>query len=156
MTYVVSIADFKISDSFEDIIITHGLGSCIGLSIYDPILKIGGIFHFMLPYAIKANNKNPLMFADMGIPIFLNQMKKYKCNLKTSIIKASGAASLNNDGKLFDIAKQNIDALKNILNDYNLIINNSDLGGNYYRTMKLSLFDGKVVCKNHFKGEWEI
>lgn len=73
MNIIVGIADMKISFEPDIVLITYGLGSCIGMTIYDPFLKVGGLLHFMLPDSkldTQKANLNPLIFADTAIPIF--------------------------------------------------------------------------------------
>jgi len=67
---IVGISDFKISNKAGDIIVTYALGSCIGISIYDPVAKVGGLLHYMLPDStldVKKAAETPAMFADTGI-----------------------------------------------------------------------------------------
>ena len=68
---IVGISDIKISNSPDDVIVTYALGSCIGISVYDPVAKVGGLLHYMLPDSTLDEKKakdNPAMFADTGIP----------------------------------------------------------------------------------------
>ena len=71
MKLVVGVADMKVSNNPEDSIITYSLGSCIGLIVWDPEAKVGGLLHYMLPDSNLDKQKaalNPAMFADSGIP----------------------------------------------------------------------------------------
>ena len=71
MKQIVGVADMKVSNNQGDSILTYSLGSCIGLIIYDPVARTGGLLHYILPESkidkTKAK-KNPFMFADTGIP----------------------------------------------------------------------------------------
>ena len=72
MNVVVGIADMKVSKDVDATLVTHSLGSCIGLAVYDPVAKVGGLLHYMLPESGLDANKakeRPLMFADTGIPL---------------------------------------------------------------------------------------
>jgi chemotaxis protein CheD len=69
---VVGISDLKVSGNAGDILITYALGSCVGVAVYDPVGKVGGLLHFMLPDSSIDETKakrNPAMFADTGIPL---------------------------------------------------------------------------------------
>lgn len=156
MQLVVSVADLGISNNKKDDIITHALTSCIGLTIYDPINYIGGMLHFMLPYFTEGNDQNLFMYADTGITLFFKRFEELGGKLKQSEIKACGGAELDNQNDFFNIAKKNITAIQKILLTYKLSIHNADFGGNYYRTMKLSISNGLVLCNNHIYGEWAI
>ena len=107
MQYVVSIADMKMSRNKKDIIVTHALGSCIGLTIYDPRNHIGGMLHFMLPGSNNGRIDNPLMFAESGVPVFLNKFEFIGGNIKGSVTKAAGGALIN-DAKEKSFFAQNI------------------------------------------------
>ncbi len=68
---MVGVADMKVSKQPEDVLVTHALGSCIGVAIYDPVARVGGILHFMLPDSNLDTSKSqshPFMFADTGLP----------------------------------------------------------------------------------------
>ena len=71
MIQKVGIAEMKVSGQRGDIIITHALGSCLGIAAYDPMACVGGLLHVMLPLSaidpVKAE-RNPLMFVDTGFP----------------------------------------------------------------------------------------
>ena len=78
---IVGMSDIKLSNNKNDVIITYALGSCIGITVFDPIAKVGGLLHFMLPDSTLDQNKsrdNPEMFADTGIPLIF----KSCCNLE--------------------------------------------------------------------------
>ena len=69
MKYIVGVADMKISAEKDDLIVTHALGSCLGITIYDPVACVGGMLHVMLPLSTIDPNKaaaNPYMFVDTG------------------------------------------------------------------------------------------
>ncbi|MBW2066957.1 MAG: chemotaxis protein CheX [Deltaproteobacteria bacterium] len=69
---VVGVGDMKLSDDPQTVLVTHSLGSCIGLAIYDPLVRVGGLLHYMLPESSLDRAKareNPYMFGDTGIPL---------------------------------------------------------------------------------------
>ena len=75
MRHVVGVGDMKIGRA-GDVLVTHGLGSCLGLMIYDPVVKVGGMLHAMLPLSSINPQKaesNPFMFVDTGVSLFLKQ-----------------------------------------------------------------------------------
>ncbi len=153
----VGVSDMKISTNKDDEIITHALGSCIGFTIYDRKKCIGGLLHFLLPKSRKDEKSlNPYMYADTGIPHFFKIYKEKGGDLKNAVFKACGGATINIEKDNFNIGKKNILALKKVLWYYNIMLSGGDFGKDYYRTMKISLNTGKVTCKNHLYGEWEI
>ncbi len=95
MKHIVGVSDMKMSNAPGDIIVTHALGSCVGIAIYDPSAQVGGILHYMLPQSKIDSNKaqnNPYMFGDTGIPELFTQAYKLgatKENLR--VVMAGGA-----------------------------------------------------------------
>lgn len=156
MDQVVSVGDFKISNSKCDTITTHALGSCIAITIYDRVNTVGGMLHFLLPDNREPSIRNPLLYAETAIPIFLNVFVEKGGQPRRSEIKIAGGASINNDARVFDIGNKNIYAAKYILDVFNLNILNEDVGNNYYRTLRLYMKNGKTIIKNHLHGEWEL
>ncbi len=159
MKHIVGVADMKTSNSIEDTIVTYSLGSCIGVVIYDPIAKAGGILHYMLPdssidYA-KAKAK-PFMFADTGIPRLFKQtytLGAQKPRIKVFI--AGGAEILDQRG-FFNIGKRNYMALKKMLFRNNVLIDKQAVGGNVNRTVRLEIGTGHIYVKTSGQGEERI
>jgi chemotaxis protein CheD len=151
MKYIVEIADLKYSNKSDDSFITYSLGSCIGMTLYDPNLKVGGMIHFMLASSKtnpeKAKNK-PGMFADTGIDLLLEKITKFGANKRRLDVKIAGAANVLVNCKIFDIVKNNLTAVRKILWKNGLVISGSDVGGNRPRTMFFSLKDGSVKIKS--------
>jgi chemotaxis protein CheD len=76
---IVGVADMKVSNNSKESIITYSLGSCIGLVVYDPIARVGGMLHYMLPESSIDKNKaeqRHYMFADSGIPRLIKEAYK--------------------------------------------------------------------------------
>jgi chemotaxis protein CheD len=92
----VGIADYNVAYS-PDRLITVGLGSCIGIALYDKIQGIGGLVHIMLPDSTQFNNvTNPLKFADLAIPMLIEKMEKQGSNRRNLKAKIAGGASMFN------------------------------------------------------------
>lgn len=134
----VGIADLKIGIS-PNKLITVGLGSCIGIALYDKMQSIAGLAHIMLPDSTQFSNvTNPLKFADLAIPILINDMEKQGAMRKNMRAKIAGGASMFNfsDKKMImDVGSRNGIAVKNALQSLNIPIISEDVGGNKGRTM---------------------
>lgn len=134
-----------------DKIITIGLGSCIGIAIYDSINKIVGLSHIMLPDSTGFTNQSNLMkFADLAIPVLVEKMIQkgaQKRNMKSKI--AGGACMFNFPDKpsSLDIGKRNTLAVKDILSNLNIPIISEDTGGSSGRTMIIESETCKVFIK---------
>ncbi len=156
---VVSIADMCVSKDPSAFLITYSLGSCIGVSIYDPVVKVGGLLHLMLPESKIAPDKaekNPCMFADTGVPVLFKEAYKYGADKKRIIIKIAGGAQVMDASGFFNIGKRNYMALRKIFWKNGVLINNEDIGGNVNRTMRLEIATGRLCLKVSDKGEIEL
>lgn len=148
---VVGISDLKISNNPEDVLITFALGSCIGISIYDPNVKVGGLLHFMLPESSLDARKAkdcPAMFADTGIPLLFKSCYAYGADKKRMTVKVIGGASILDDTNYFRIGQKNITAVRKIFWRNNILIDGEDTGKNINRTVRLNLADGTCVVKS--------
>lgn len=141
-------------------IMTIGLGSCIGIALYDRMLKVAGLSHIMLPDSTQFKNAtNPMKFADSAIPILIDKMQKQGCRKQNIVAKIAGGASMFNFSDksiISDIGKRNSDAVRKTLKDIGIPIVAEDTGGNKGRTMILEAGTGKVTLKIVGKGTVEL
>lgn len=159
--HVVGVADMVVLKGPAAEIVTHALGSCIGVTIYDPTTHVGGMLHFMLPDS-KINSEkatdNPAMFADTGIPNLFKQAYELGATKENLIVCAAGGAEVLSDGGHFKIGSRNRTVLRKIFWKNNVLLSADDTGGNNSRTLHLSLADGTVTVRHRGKGEvlWPI
>ncbi|MBW1741183.1 MAG: chemotaxis protein CheD [Deltaproteobacteria bacterium] len=150
MDVIVGVADMKVSDDPSVTLVTHSLGSCIGLTVYDPVVKVGGMLHYMLPESQLDSNKarnNPWMFADTGIPILFKSCYKLGAVKGRMIVKVAGGSQVMDSSGVFNIGKRNYAALRKIFWRNNVLIDAEDIGGSVNRTMRLSIATGEVTLK---------
>ncbi len=155
----VGIADLNTTFS-PNRIITVGLGSCIGIAIYDRTKSLGGLAHIMLPDSTQFNNvTNPLKFADLAVPILIEKLEKLGASRRNLKAKIAGGASMFNfsdKSMIMDIGNRNGIAVKNALKKYAVPIMGEEIGGNKGRTMILDTSDGIVRIKTVGLGIMEI
>jgi chemotaxis protein CheD len=141
-------------------IYTVGLGSCVGIVLYDKELKLGGMAHIMLPDSRQFSDvHNPLKFADLAIPLLLEDMQKLGSKKQNVIAKIAGGASMFNfaDKKMnMDIGRRNSAAVKHILDRMHIPLIREDVGGSKARTMILDTKTGIVAIKTIGMGVAEI
>lgn len=141
-------------------IMTIGLGSCIGIALYDRVLKVAGLSHIMLPDSTQFKNaNNPMKFADSAIPILIEKMQQQGCRKQNISAKIAGGASMFNFSDksiISDIGKRNSEAVKKALKDIGIPIIAEDTGGDRGRTMILEASTGKVTLKIVGKGIIEL
>jgi chemotaxis protein CheD len=146
----VDIADMKITRDGSIKLITYSLGSCLGVSAYDAVNKVGGLVHFMLPLSSIDPEKAaamPYMFVDSGLPLFLNKMIDAGAEKKNFIIRVAGGAQMLDEQKVFNIGDRNMTVLRKLLWKNNILIKSSDVGGSVSRTMSLYMESGKTTLK---------
>lgn len=135
----VGMADLNICVS-PDSITTLGLGSCVGIVLYDPTTKISGLVHIMLPDSTKImNNENKAKFADTGIDTLIEMMEKIGADKKALAAKIAGGAQMfafNNNNEMMRIGDRNVDATKKKLRQLGIHIISADTGANYGRTIE--------------------
>ena len=155
----VGLADYK-TGKFPDSLITYGLGSCIGIAVFDSRTKLGGLAHIMLPDSSQARaTENPAKFADKCLPIMITELLNKgasKANMQAKIAGGAQMFALNKATDIMRIGERNEESVRATLKSLNIPIIASDTGGNYGRTVELSLETGKFKIKTINKGEKEI
>lgn len=158
-TIEVGMAEVKVSASPE-ILITRGLGSCVGIALYDPTKRIGALAHPMLPDINKAKVKsNPAKFVNSVIDTMLEELKKRGCIMSNIRAKLFGGGHMFTAipyDSPFNIGVQNIEKAKDVLSSLGIRIVAEDSGGNFGRTIHLDLATGKVKVITIFHGEKEL
>ena len=141
----VGMADLNVCKA-PDGLTTLGLGSCIGLTLYDPVTKIGGMVHYMLPDSTKvSNNSNKAKFADTGIDELLKKViaaGASRNRLVAKIFEVSGLSDVGN------IGARNAEAAKKILKEKGIRLVAEDTGLNYGRTVELHCDTGEFLIKS--------
>ncbi|MCI6158670.1 MAG: chemotaxis protein CheD [Selenomonadaceae bacterium] len=155
----VGMADYKVGKA-PDTIISYGLGSCIGISLYDPQAKVGGLLHIMLPDSKQARaSDNPAKFADTGMPLLLRDVLALGAVRSRLVAKMAGGAQMfafANATDIMRVGARNAEAVKSILNEMNIRLLAEDVGGTYGRTVSINLENGSYKVKTINKGEKEI
>lgn len=135
----VGMADLKTCVS-PDGITTLGLGSCVGVAVRDPMTKIGGLAHVMLPdsKAIKSAQVNIAKFADTGIEELIKQMEKLGARRSRMVAKIAGGATMfafQGSNGVGQVGERNVEATKAKLKELKIPILAEDTGANYGRTV---------------------
>ena len=146
----VGMADLKLCKS-PDGITTLGLGSCVGIALRDPVNKIGGLAHIMLPDSTKIQNNSSIpKFADTGIQDLVNQMVRAGAVQSRIVAKIAGGAqmfSFQNKTELIAIGERNVEATKKKLQELRIRILAQDTGESYGRTVEFFPETGDFIIK---------
>lgn len=148
---VVGIADVQMTADPSALLVTYALGSCIGVTIFDPVVRVGGMLHLMLPQASLSPEKAlrcPCMFADSGVPLLFARAYELGARKERMIVCAAGGAEILADEGHFKIGSRNRTMLRKLFWKNNVLIAAEDTGGSHSRTMSLCLADGRVTVKN--------
>jgi len=139
----------KVSDDPEAILITRSLGSCIGVAVYDPRVRVGGLLHYLLPESWNPDKaiNNPFMSADTGIPLLFKSCYQLGAKKGRMVVKIAGGSQIMDATEVFSIGQRNHGALREIFFRNNVMVDAEDIGGSVARTMRLSIATGEVSVK---------
>lgn len=151
MNHTVGISDMKVTNRRDDVLVTYSLGSCVGLSLYDPVACVGGLIHCMLPVSkidLAKAQANPYMFTDTGVPALIQAVFNLGAERRNLIAKVAGAGSLLDEKGLFKIGERNYTVLRKVLWKNSILIAAEDVGGSKARTVYLYMDSGRTVIRS--------
>lgn len=147
----VGMADLKVCKC-PDVLTTLGLGSCVGVALYDPVSKVSGLLHCMLPDSTQIrNNSNLAKFADTGIDELIRQMQSLGANRSRLVAKLAGGAqmfAMTSANDSLRVGERNAEAARKKLRELNIRILSEDCGLNYGRTVEFYSETGNYVIKS--------
>lgn len=150
-TIKVGMADLKVCKC-PDMITTLGLGSCIGIALWDPVTKVGGLAHIMLPDSTQIkNNQNIAKFADIGIEELLRRMIAAGAIRRNLVAKIAGGAKMfevSAGSSIGNVGQRNAEASKKKLRELRIPLKAEDTGLNYGRTVELYTETGEFHIKS--------
>lgn len=146
---VVGIAEGKVGTAAQ-IFVSYALGSCVGVCLYDPINKIAGMAHVMLPdRSASTVGNNAYKFADEGVKKLLSDMRQRGAEQKNITAKIAGGAKMFAASSVeFEIGAQNVASVKKTLMRLGIPLIGEDTGKNYGRTVLFYGENGKVEIKS--------
>ena len=158
----VGMADLVVS-KHPATLVTLGLGSCIGLVIYDTASKVAGMVHIMLPDSREGKNlPKPGKFADTAVPLLLDELAKLGAGNRAQLkAKMAGGAQMfampgKTDNAIFAVGNRNIEATTKMLAVAGIKIIASDTGGSKGRTIEFSTETMKLIVKTLGTGTKEL
>ena len=148
---IIGIGEYAIEKP-PAVVVTLGLGSCVGVCVRDPSTGIGGMVHVMLPDSGGQNPANPGKFADTGIKVLIEGIQKLGGNTSRLEAKIAGGAAMF-EGKGMNIGQRNVEAVKKWLSHYKVKIVAEDTGGRRARSIEYDLETGKLMVRKVGGGE---
>ena len=156
----VNFSEMRISSNPVETLVAFSIGSGIGLAVHDPVSGVGGILNFLLPDSNGANGltpeRVPFMFADTGLPAFLDALYAKDARPDRLKVVIAGGAHVLDQSEIFNVGQKNIDALKSGLNAHHLKIYHENTGGSYSRTLSLEISSGCSSIKILGAGEEKV
>jgi chemotaxis protein CheD len=149
---VIGIGELAVSNRPGDVIVTHALGSCIAVCVFDPVASVAGMLHFLLPEARinpERARQQPAVFADTGIPLLFQTAYEYGLVKRRAIVKLVGGAEMvQATTAAFNTGRRNALAAKNLLWRNGVFVSKQEIGGTGARTLHLSVADGRLHIVN--------
>lgn len=153
--YIVGIADMKMAQ-YEGMLITYALGSCVGICLYDPMIKLAALIHVLLPLNMETGRKSPMKYADTGIRETLRQMEQRGALRRRIVAKIAGGASMfdvQGSGSLGNIGQRNVDSVHLVLRKESIRLLREDVGGAQARTLLFDAATGAGCVRSYGRPE---
>ena len=146
---VVGIGELAVSQAPDDVIVTHALGSCIAVCLWDPAVRVAGLLHFLLPEAslnMERARKQPATFADSGIALLFQTAYTRGVDKKRCVVRLVGGAEVAGlqGVAALNVGQRNLSSARYILSQNGVLVSAESTGGTIPRTVNLRASDGVV------------
>lgn len=159
MIIKVGMADLNVA-KYPNRIRTTGLGSCVGVVLYDPLNKIGGLAHIMLPdSSLGKGDQKEGKYADTAIPMLIRELEKAGAERSFLIAKLAGGAQMfafSTINETMKVGPRNVEACRLILNRERIPVVAEDIGGNWGRTIELDSSTGQLSIRTVNQGDKKL
>ena len=147
---IVGVGDMLATNDRQATLVTYALGSCVGVVIYDPVARVGGLLHAMLPDSTISSERaaeRPFMFVDTGLPALFHAVYALGGKKPWLIVKMAGGAQFLDEKKIFNIGERNVDAAGAMFARNDLKPIAIECGGRESRTIRLDLATGTLTLE---------
>ena len=160
-TLAVGLGELKSGSRSDQVLVCYGLGSCIGLALYDHTARVGVMVHVVLPDSSlnRAQQMQPGKFADTAVPAAISEAVRLGAVRSRLVARIAGGARMLNvvgAGSKLDIGNRNADAVRGALEQHGLRLAADDTGGTYGRTLQLFVGTGRLLVSTVGRGEREL
>ena len=148
---VVGIGELLVSSNQDDVLVTFSLGSCVGLTLFDPVVRVGGLIHCMLPLAAhdpERARRDPGIFVDSGLTRLLDELFVLGARRADLVVKLAGGGSHAPGSDAFRIGERNCIVARKVLWKNDLLLAAAETGGSEARTLTLYLADGRTTVRS--------
>ncbi len=145
---IIGLGELEVSGSADAVLVCLGLGSCVALCAYDPVGRVGGMAHMVLPASSEGRAQGPdARFVDLGVPLLIDRMRRAGALRSRLVLKIAGGAHIlaaATNGTL-NIGRRNAEATREILTALGLQLHAEDTGGGHGRTVRLHVGTGEIT-----------
>jgi chemotaxis protein CheD len=155
----VGLGEWKISRNTEEVLVAYGLGSCVGIGMYDPQLRLAGLLHAVLPASPNGVTERSAKYVTSGIEILLEEMIKAGAIPSRILVRMAGGANMLTApgfSKTFNIGTRNVEAAHEMLQRLRLRLVSEEVGGTIGRTVRFYVYDGRMTIRTVGNQEREI
>ncbi|MCI0519190.1 MAG: chemotaxis protein CheD [Chloroflexi bacterium] len=158
-TLAVGLGEMQISRSPQDVLVAYGLGSCLGIGMYDPVTHIAGLLHAVLPNNPNGSGPHTLKYVDSGMVAMLVQMLRAGAERRRLVVRMAGGANMLTApgfSQTFNIGTRNAEAAYKTLAELNMKLSSQEVGGSIGRTLRFYIADGRMTIRTVGNQEREI
>lgn len=157
----VGLGEIKVSRDTQDVLVAYGLGSCVGIGMYDPVTHVAGLLHAILPLHPRTNGTEDQVakYADTGILSLIEQLTRLGAERRRLIIRMAGGANMlvaPGFSQVLNIGCRNVEAAVSTIASLNMKISSQEVGGNIGRTVRFYVSDGRMTIRTMGNQEREI
>lgn len=158
-TVAVGLGEIKISRDPGELLVAYGLGSCLGIGVFDPIARVAGMLHAILPANPNGSSENAGKYVDTGVALLLEQMIKLGGERRRFILRMAGGANMliaPGMSSVLNVGSRNVESAFAIFTTLNLKLASHEVGGNVGRTVRFYVADGRMTIRTMGNQEREI
>jgi chemotaxis protein CheD len=148
---VVGMGELVVSADEGVTLVTYALGSCLGVAVYDPVARVGGMLHAMLPSSEVDPARAaalPALFVDTGVPELFRTCYSRGARKERLLVTIAGASGLSGeDADQFRIGKRNLLMARQLFWKNSVLVHGGEVGGSVSRTLSLNIGDGQVLIR---------
>jgi chemotaxis protein CheD len=149
---VVGLGEIKISNNPNDVLVAYGLGSCLGIAFYDPVMHLAGMVHAVLPTCdtTASTSEGCSKYVCCGIDTLLKQITTAGAQRERLVIRMAGGANMlsaTSFSDIMNIGQRNIETARQKLSELKFQIAGEEVGGNIGRTVRFYVVDGRMAIR---------
>jgi chemotaxis protein CheD len=144
----VGIAEYEVTTNGATLT-TSGLGSCVGVGLYDSESKAAGLVHVMLPVSEEMNDGQPAKFADTGTTLLIEELEAAGAETEDIVAKIAGGSDMldfSEGGS--GIGDRNVNQVRETLGEHHIPLVGEDVGGDHGRSVRLEATTGDFIVKS--------